>query len=146
MNWSFVLPGQPPSWNHSYTIVTKHRYNASANRIPYSSMALKQSVRDYQDAAIWTIKVATPRKWRPTGFIRTYFSFYLVKDIDCDNILKSVHDAMKKATDVDDNVYLPVVVKKEYGWKKSEARVEVVVEDPASLLSAPRTLSTTPTR
>lgn len=136
--WQFTLRGQPPSVNHSYTIITKYRYNARGQKVPYSSLALKEAVRDYQDAAIYVIRPAKPSGWKPKGFVRTYFWFYLNRDADCDNVMKSIHDAMKKATGVDDDIYLPVAMEKSTGWKKAQARVEVVVEDPASPLSVPR--------
>lgn len=129
MSWTFTLEGQPPSWNHSYTIVTKYRIGTYGGRIPYSSLAKKQKVKDYQEAAIWIIKAAMPHDWKPKGLVRTKFRFYLARDIDCDNILKAVHDALATAIRVDDKMFLPCVIKKETGWPKKHAKVEVIVED-----------------
>lgn len=121
-DWSFVLPGQPPSWNDSYRIVRQQ-----GRRGPYMTLAKKQKVIDYQEMAVLLIRSARPRHWDPSGQVRLMYDFHLIRDIDCDNAMKAIHDALQMATGVDDKRFLPCVRSKEL--VNVSPRVEVLVED-----------------
>lgn len=139
--WTFEIPGQPPSWNASYKIVRKYR----DDRVPFHTLAKKPDVIAYQVAAKMIISAAKPSRWVPPGQVRIFYWLYLSRDIDCDNIMKAIHDSIQAATLVDDKRYLPCVVMKEI-VPKSKARVVVVVsEDLGSLSVGPPDWGTTRT-
>lgn len=131
-SWRFEIPGQPPSWNDSYRIVRQYRATRTGTRVPYHTLAKKQNVVDYQTAARLIIRSAMPSGWSPPGQVRVLYWLYLSRDMDCDNIMKAIHDAIQMATGVDDKRFLPCVMTKEV-VPKPLARVEVVVAGPASL-------------
>lgn len=138
--WTFVLPGQPISWNHSYQIVTRR-----GRRGKYSTIAKTPAAEAYQQEAVLRIKSAVPSRWKPTGQVRTRFRLFLQRDIDCDNIMKLIHDALETATGVNDSNFLPTVEEKSTRWGK-QARVEVTVEDLGSASQGPPTSRITRTR
>jgi Holliday junction resolvase RusA-like endonuclease len=139
--WRFEIPGQPPSWNASYRIVRKFR----SGKVPYHTLAKTQKVIDYQTGARLIVASAKPSRWKPEGQVRIWYWLYLSKDIDCDNIMKAIHDVIESVTGVNDAMYLPVVVSKEVGCRKKDAKAVVVVEDPASPLQVAAALAITPT-
>jgi Holliday junction resolvase RusA-like endonuclease len=93
------------------------------------TLAKKQKVIDYQEAAIIIIRSMKPRGWAPAGQVRLRYWFHLARDIDCDNAMKAIHDALQIATGVDDKRFLPCVMEKQIGLSGKEALVRVVVED-----------------
>lgn len=125
--WRFEIPGQPPTWNDSYKIVKRYR----AGKVPFHTLAKKDKVIKWQEDATLIIRSAKPSRWKPEWHIRVYYWFYLSKDMDCDNMLKAVNDAIEMATGVDDKRYLPCVVMKEIVPKK-DAKIKVTVADPGS--------------
>lgn len=128
--WRFDIPGQPPSWNASYKIVRQYRDGS----VPFHTLAKKQGVIDYQQAAKLIIRSAMPSRWSPTGQVRVFYWLYLSRDMDCDNIMKAIHDSIQAATGVDDKRFLPCVVTKEV-VQKSKAKVRVVVSEDLESLS-----------
>jgi len=132
MRWSFTLPGQPPSWNDTYHIVKR-----KGKRGEYMSLAKKQDVLDYQAKAVLVIRSAKPSGWAPLGQVRIGYRFLLASDIDCDNMMKAIHDAIQVATGVNDRRFLPCVESKVTGLTPREAQVEVSVEDHAWPSAAP---------
>ena len=141
MRWGFVIPGQPPSWNASYRIVRKFR----SGKVPYHTLAKTQKVIDYQAGAKLIIQSAKPSRWRPEGQVRIYYWLYLSRDMDCDNIMKAIHDVIEMATGIDDMRFLPCVMEKTVVPKR-DARVVIKVADPASPLREVASSSSTPTR
>jgi Holliday junction resolvase RusA-like endonuclease len=127
MRWLFEIPGQPPSWNASYRIVRKFR----SGKVPYHTLAKTQKVIDYQAGAKLIIQAAKPSGWRPKGQVRIYYWLYLSKDMDCDNIMKAIHDVIEMATGVDDMRFLPCVMEKTVVPKR-DAKVVVAVVDAES--------------
>lgn len=143
--WRFEVPGQPPTWNGSYKIVKRHRSTATGGQVPFHTLAKKDAVIKWQQDATLIIRAAKPSGWAPEWPIRVFYWFYLSRDIDCDNIMKAVNDAIEMATGVDDMRYLPCVVMKKV-VPKPEARIVVQIEDPGSPSVAPPLSPTTPTR
>lgn len=123
VKWGFRLPGQPISWNAAYRIGYQY-----GKRGRYLTLIKTPAAERYQDGAVLIIRSAKPSRWQPTGQVRVHFWIYLAKDMDCDNVLKLINDAIETATGVDDINYLPTVEEKSKGWGKN-ARVEVVIED-----------------
>jgi Holliday junction resolvase RusA-like endonuclease len=107
-------------------------------------LAKRQEVKDYQDRAVPVIRSARPSGWAPVGQVRITYAFYLASDVDCDNMMKAIHDSIQVATDVNDRRFLPCVETKEWGLPPKDARVEVTVEDQGSPFVAPPGSPSTP--
>lgn len=138
--WTFTLPGQPISWNHAYKNIVRH-----GRRGAYSSRAKTPAAEAYQQAAVAIIKSAMPSGWKPKGQVRITFRLHLQREMDCDNAMKLIHDAIQTATKVNDKYFLPTVEEKSTRWG-SKAKVVVTVEDLGSVSQAPRTSRTTRSR
>lgn len=119
MTWSVTIPGAPPSVNHSY-----HPVKTRGGNLRF---AKHQSVVDYQTSAMLLVRSACPTGWSPPpGYFRIHYSFYLRRDIDCDNAMKALNDAIAAALAIDDKRFLPCVK-----WKSASAmepNPRVVVE------------------
>jgi len=120
VSWTFTVEGQPPSMNHLYTVVR----NRSTGR-PYLTKA--PGVETYQLVATSRCRAARPAGWQPAPQIRVAYWFHVKRDIDCDNALKALNDAIAIALGVNDKAFLPCVKEKTTGAK--EPRTVVVIED-----------------
>ena len=129
MKWSFVLRGQPPSWNQSYHITRQKGTRNDGQPYEFSTLSKRQKVIDYQAYAVLTIRSARPSRWAPEGDVRVTWRIFLTRDIDCDNLMKAVHDSIERATGVNDRRFLPCVESKKWGVHQTEARIEITVED-----------------
>lgn len=141
MNWSFVLEGQPPSLNDLYTI--GWRRDKKGRR--YKGIVKGDDARQYHADAVPQIRVKCPSRWAPVGLVRLKIRLYLVRDIDADNCLKVLSDAIETATGINDKVFMPCIELKEIGLTPRDARVEVSIEDfespslvPAHLIPPPQ--------
>lgn len=136
--WTAIILGQPPSVNDIYGIVW--RYSASGRR--YKGIGKKKTAVAYQNDATKQFASARPSHWKPRGFIRLTYRFYLNRDADCDNLKKLLHDALQDATGINDTWFLTTDQLK-VKVPGREARVEIDIEelgdDPASpsLVPAP---------
>lgn len=119
--WSVSIPGQPPSVNHAYRIVTQRRGGH-----PYKALAKTPEVIAYQTAARLIVKAAKPSGWEPGKWIRLRYRLYLATRQDADNSLKILNDAIAKALNVNDDRFLPCVLSKET-VPSNRARVEVTI-------------------
>ena len=124
MSWGFVLRGQPPSLNDLYEI--GWRTDKRGRR--YKGIVKNKDAKQYHDDAIPQIRVAKPSRWVPVGMVRLRIRLYLAGDIDADNTLKVLSDAIQTATGINDKVFLPCIEMKEIGLPPKDARVEVDVE------------------
>jgi Holliday junction resolvase RusA-like endonuclease len=122
--WRVSIPGVPPSVNHMYQASIHKTATGS-----YRGVRKAEGVEAYQDGATMFVRTSMPSSWRKDlakheGYIRIKYWFYLQRDIDCDNALKALNDAIAKALGVDDKRFLPYVVDK---WvsKKNLPRVEL---------------------
>jgi hypothetical protein len=131
MSWTFTLPGQPPSLNDLYEI--GYRYDRRGRR--YKGIVKNEDARLYHDGAIPQIRAAKPSRWAPVGQVRLRIRLFLANDIDADNTLKVLSDAIQAATGINDKVFLPCIESKVIGLPPREARVEVEVEDLSGLPS-----------
>jgi len=109
------IPGQPPSWNHMYTI----------GRV--RSIVKVASAEGYQTGVAYLTKLARPPGWDPKGMIRVCYWFDVHRDIDCDNMMKAINDAVAKALGVDDKRFLPCVLWKRTGVPTADAKVILTI-------------------
>lgn len=124
-----MIPGQPPSVNHSYKPVMIQRYTASGQRYSRIGMAKQTAVLDYQTGVVRITQTSKPAGWRPVGeYIRITYAFFLKRSIDCDNAMKALNDALAMAIGVDDKWFLPCVVSKSVDGKERNPRVEVTID------------------
>jgi len=112
--WQFTIPGQPPSWNHMYVLARGSRRIVKA-----------PNVEAYQTGVALIAKTARPSHWKPAEQVRVIYRFYLGRDIDCDNVMKAVNDAIAAALDVDDKIMLPCAAAKSTGHR--EPYIEITV-------------------
>lgn len=135
-NWLIRIPGQPPSVNHLYKVATKTAKDKYGNTVTwndgkpktYRSMVKNDGVQTYQDAVTWYTKAARPDKWEPSERIRLRYWFHLKRDIDCDNALKAMNDAIAHALGINDKAFLPAVEAKWTGEKEPFVIVEITNE------------------
>lgn len=115
VRWSFEVRGQPPTVNHLYV------------RKRGGGVAKAPGVEAYQTAVFYLCRDARPSGWRPdpTHQIRIMFSFFLGRDADCDNLLKSIQDAVALALGINDRMFIPCVISKETGCKDPYTKIEI---------------------
>jgi Holliday junction resolvase RusA-like endonuclease len=135
---TFIIPGAPPSVNHSYRPVkVRNKTGGTSLR-----MAKADSVLAYQTLVAHLVRLARPPRWQlPEGYIRVRYAFYLRRDIDCDNAMKALNDAIAGALGVNDKRFLPCVTSKTVS-PKEDPRVEVELSPFDS--SSPPTEASTP--
>lgn len=135
MRWDAVIEGQPPSLNHSYanrTIPLRKKgvvqYDElSGEQKQRRIRVLTDEAEAYRNGAQMIFQSRKPSGWRPTGQIRVMFDLMLEREIDDDNALKLLYDALKRATGYDDKNYLHCVRSKETGH--AHPYVIVTVDD-----------------
>jgi hypothetical protein len=130
VTWTVIIPGAPPSMNHSYRPVMLRKRTATGT--PYSriGMAKLSVVAAYQTDAVLLTRSARPSSWQPAGeWIRVRYRFFLRRPIDCDNAMKALNDALALAIGVDDKRFLPCVTSKSVSSKEKHPRVEVEISD-----------------
>ena len=103
-DWSFIIPGQPPSVNHMYVLA-----RTKAGR-PYQAKA--PGVEAYQIVVSALCRQARPSLWVPNIQIPVRYAFHVKRDIDCDNAMKAINDAIAIALEVNDRAFLPCVSEK----------------------------------
>jgi endodeoxyribonuclease RusA len=126
VKWSFIIPGQPPSTNHMYLATVVRKADGTSAR----SVRKADGVESYQVAATLIARAAKPTGWVPEDRIRVIYRFWLKRDIDCDNALKALNDAIAKAIEPNDKLFdkrfLPYVEEKNVS-KDFEPGVTVTV-------------------
>lgn len=120
------IPGQPPSRNHSYRIIRiKHRDGTS-----HQQLGKVPGVEDYQLVVTALVRQAT-RGIRLADQIRLRYWFYVKRDVDCDNAMKALNDAIAIGLGVDDKRFLPCAVEKHTKTKEPHVVVEIAeIDDP----------------
>jgi Holliday junction resolvase RusA-like endonuclease len=126
MAWTVTIP-KPPSVNALYRVVMR---TARDGRRFHGIAKTEEGVRFHEDSA-WIIKAAPRNGWKPpeTGFIRVKIRLFLQRDIDSDNVLKAVSDALQVGIGVDDSRFLWCIQSKQIGVPKADARIELEVSD-----------------
>jgi Holliday junction resolvase RusA-like endonuclease len=128
MKWTVTVLGQPPTTNKMYSAKMRSIWRDGI-RMNVPQMVKNAKVEKYQGDAILQIRSARPSRWHPDGFVRLTFRLFLVKNIDADNTLKALSDAIQDAIGVNDSWFLPCVESKEWGLSLRDARVEIDLED-----------------
>lgn len=113
-----MVEGQPPSVNHLYAVRRNRRTGA-----PFISKA--PGVEAYQLVATTRARQARPAGWEATGQVRIFYRFYLKRDIDCDNALKALNDAIAAALNINDKAFLPCVEEKRLGYAEPQTWVTI---------------------
>lgn len=129
-----TVPGQPPSWNRSYRIVTVRGR---------SVLAKTKDAAKYQDDALLILRAAAKLPAKIEQYY-VFYEFFLARDIDTDNVLKMLNDSIARATGVDDRYFLPVVLRKEVGCEEPHITVLVVARSYVELAVRRRTGEDTP--
>lgn len=112
MAWRVRLEGQPPSTNHLYI-----RRGSRVIKAP--------DVESYQVGVTLVVRTSKPRDFDPQGQIRIRYWMYLGRDIDADNVLKALNDAIAYALKVDDRRFLPCVMEKSFRNPSPYIEVEI---------------------
>lgn len=116
------VPGQPPSRNHTYRIIrVKHRDGGS-----HQQLGKVPGVESYQLVVSTLTRRALGTASLPSmGPIRLRYWFYVNRDIDCDNAMKALNDAIAIGLGVDDKRFLPCVVEKHTKIKEPHVVIEI---------------------
>jgi len=123
MTFVITIPGQPPSGNHANKIGRGYRRGG----VSYPKLVKTQKALDYQDEAAYLAKQAKPSKWRPGLQVVMEYRFWLTRDADCTNLIKTVEDGICPALGFNDSRALPRAMSKIVGVPKKDARVEITV-------------------
>lgn len=154
--------------NHTYKPVILPRkdrsgraiFDDSGRRVTRIGMAKQKDVVAYQTDVVRLTRVSKPSGWRPSGsWIRVRYHFFLKRQIDTDNALKALNDALAMAIDVNDKLFLPCVwpppsISKNEKYPRVEIEIDDLVESPSlspdssesSDSSPPSTASSTTSR
>lgn len=124
--FTFRVEGDCPSWNHSYRDVVIRTKTGKT----YRSRAKTEAATAYQLLVTLRAKEAAPPNWTASGQIRVTYAFYFKRNRDADNALKMLNDAVAKALDVNDSLFLPCVLSKTTGNKEPYVEVTVAAVEP----------------
>lgn len=125
MKWSFVVEGQPVSWNASYGVGVRKRTGGRNGQ--YHTIIKKDDAVAYTNLVMLRAREARPSGWRPEGLVVVEIEYFLGRNIDCDNVMKLVNDGLARAIEVDDKWFLPRAMSKEIGLRPPERRLVVSV-------------------
>ena len=120
------------SWNRAYgqrTIKVKNKFgqavlSATGNAKVRSMKFKTKEAEAYQDGVRLVAMAAKPKGFKPEQVIVAY-DFVLRRDIDCDNVMKMINDALARAINLDDRNFYPVVRTKFVGAKDPSVTVTV---------------------
>src|SRR5512143_3858902 len=106
MSWKVTIPGQPPSLNALYRVVPRVAHDGRR----FAGIAKNPKATQYHDDALWLIRAARPSAWKPAGDFRIQVRLYLKRQIDVDNTLKTLSDAIQTALRINDASFLWCVI------------------------------------
>jgi len=116
VRWDAVIPGQPVSLNDSIRmgklgVQRKGRpvLNVDGSQKVITRPVKTEQAKRYQADAQLILQAAKPSHFSPTGQLRVTFDIELDHDMDSDNIVKPLCDALKRAIVYDDIHFLPCV-------------------------------------
>lgn len=118
--FSFIMPGQPPTWNHMYRWTTR-TVNGKQIRI----QAKTDEANLYQSQLTMVARSAKPSSFHPVGQVIVAYDMALGRDLDADNVMKAINDALAVALGVNDKQFLPVVIGKTTGSKAPWIEIHV---------------------
>lgn len=123
-SFRFLMPGQPPTWNHMYRWTTKN-VNGKTVRIQVKT----DEANLYQSQLTMIARASRPASFQPQNQIIVAYDMYLGRDLDADNAMKAVNDALAVALGVNDKRFLPVCNHKTHGHKNPEIIIHVYDRD-----------------
>lgn len=127
-HFSFEVPGQPVSWNHMYVAVR--------NR-PRALVKTRDAVA-YQDTVQILCKAARPSSFHPQHTVYVGYRFFLVKDVDCDNLMKATNDAVARALGLDDRYFFPLALGKDIVYSNPRTVISLWDADTWQVTMVPR--------
>lgn len=83
----------------------------------------------YQSQLTMVARAAKPSRFQPQGQIIVAYDLSLGRDLDADNVMKAINDALAVALDVNDKRFLPVTFRKTTGVKQPWIEVHVYDAD-----------------
>jgi Holliday junction resolvase RusA-like endonuclease len=96
--------------------------------VSYPKLVKADGVESYQQTASLIVRLGRPPGWAwDGGLLRITYRFHLIDNVDCDNLLKALNDAIAGALDINDKWFLPCVEHKDWANKGAKARVEVTI-------------------
>lgn len=96
----------------------------------YRGIGKTRAAVQFQNDALWLIRAAKPSRWAPPeGMMRMRLKLFLDRDLDSDNAIKALSDAVESALGIDDKRFLWCVVSKQIGVPKADVRLELEVCD-----------------
>lgn len=121
-SFHFTVPGQPVSWNAAYRV--RRQYNGSKM---VRGLFKTDDAEAYQDSVRYIARTAKPSSFVPPKRCRIIvaYDFVLARDIDCDNLMKLMNDALAEAIGVNDKSFMPVAMSKTTSSKSPYTRVTV---------------------
>lgn len=123
--WSFIVPGPPPSINSTYKVVTMKKDGVTTRRLAKTPEAVA-----WQLGVVYIVKTARPSGWLPGRRVRIDITFWMNRGgRDADNPQKALLDAIATGLGVNDSSFLPCVVSNEID--KNRPRVEVSIRNEA---------------
>lgn len=123
MTFVIEIPGQPPSGNHATKIGKGYRKGG----IPYPKKVKTPQAEAYQAGAALIAKTARPSGWEPGPMVVMEYRFWVWRDADCTNLIKTVEDGVCPALGFNDTIALPRAMSKIKVAHKNEARTEITV-------------------
>lgn len=123
MTFVITIPGQPPSGNHANKIGRGFRRGG----IAYPKIVKTPEAESYQKAAGYIAKTSRPSKWKAGEQVVMEYRFWLSRDADCTNLIKTVEDGICPALGFNDSIALPRAMSKVVGVSKDEARTEITI-------------------
>lgn len=110
--FSFTVPGQPVSWNAAFRV--KFRFIGG---VKTRGLYKTSEAEAYQDGIRLIARTAKPSSFilPKRGRVIIAYEFVLKTDIDCDNLMKLMNDALSEAIEHNDKFFMPVVVSKTLG-------------------------------
>lgn len=118
----FTVPGQPVSWNAAYRV--RRQYDGEKM---VRGLFKTEDAEAYQDSVRYIARAAKPSSFVPPKRCRIIvaYDFVLSRDIDCDNLMKLMNDALAEAIGVNDKSFMPVVMSKTVSSKNPYTLVTV---------------------
>ena len=122
-DWSFTIPGAPPSINATYKVVLMKKDGVTTRRLAKTPEAVA-----WQLGVVLIVKTARPSDWKPARRIIIEMTYWMNrKGRDADNPQKALLDSIATALGVNDNSFLPCVVRNEVD--KVHPRIEVTIRN-----------------
>lgn len=133
--FTFTVPGQPVTWNHMYKEINVPVFDRFGSPIHDSygrqkmrrGKAKTSEANVFQSGVTLICKAARPSSFKPKHMVIVAYRYYLVKDMDCDNMMKASNDAIARALGLDDKRFLTLPFGKDI--VHSNPRMVVTVYD-----------------